>query len=134
MDRSEFRILVLDDERDWRRANKRTLSRAGFTVQVASTGEEALDYLGAESFHMAVLDINLPDCDGSELVAKVKAVSPETAVIMLTGFASIEKAGVAAAGGSVDILEKIADDPDEKSLAEELTERAEDIFAAVAGG
>ena len=69
MERSEFRILVLDDERDWRRANERTLTRAGFSVQVTSTGEEALDFRGAESFHMAVLDINLPDCDGSELVA-----------------------------------------------------------------
>jgi len=133
MERSEFRILVLDDERDWRRANERTLTRAGFSVQTASTGEEALGFLGAESFHMAVLDINLPDCDGSELVAKVKAVSPGTAVIMLTGFATIEKAGVAAAGGSDDILEKIADDPDEKSLAEELVERAEEIFEGAAG-
>ena len=83
---------------------------------------------------MAVMDINLPDCDGAELVEEVKAVSPGTAVIMLTGVATVEKAGVAAAGGSVDILEKIADDPDERSLVEELVERAEELFGEVSGG
>ena len=80
-----------------------------------------------------MLDINLPDCDGAELVEKVKAASPETVVIMLTGFATIEKAGVAAAGGSADILEKIADDPDERSLADDLLERAEEVFREAAG-
>ena len=104
MERSDFRILVLDDEADWRRANEKTLARAGFAVETAETGARALELVRTARFHMAVLDINLPDCDGSELVEQVKAISPDTVVIMLTGFATIEKAGVAAAGGSADIL------------------------------
>ena len=134
MNRKDFRILVLDDEPDWRRANEKTLARAGFAVRTASTGAEALKMLAAEKFQMAVLDINLPDCDGAELAGKVRRLSPATVVIMLTGFATIEKASVAAAGGSSDILEKIADDPDDKPLSEELVERAEEISASVAGG
>ncbi len=131
MERSDFRILVLDDEPDWRRANEKTLTRAGFTVTTAATGAEAVKIARAEQPHMAVMDINLPDCSGAELVEEVKALSPDTVVVMLSGVATLENAGIAASRGSVDILEKIADDPDEKSLAEELAERAEAVFEAI---
>ncbi len=134
MERSEFKIMVLDDEPDWRRASEKTLTRAGFTVVTASTGAEAVETARAQQPHMAVMDINLPDCSGAELVEQVKAVSPDTIVVMLSGVATLENAGIAASRGSADILEKIADDPDEKSLSEELTDRAEAAFEEVSGG
>lgn len=133
VDKSAFRILVVDDEPDWRRSNQKVLQRAGYTVETAADAAEALARTRAAPFHLAVLDVNLPDMSGDDLVAEVRAIQPQTLVIMLTGFATTEHAARARAHGSVDVLEKIGDQTDDADLADDLVARVDELFAEAAG-
>ena len=128
MEKGAFNILVVDDEKDWRETNKKTLAAEGFSVIAAGSGDEALALAGKHKFHMAFLDITMPDMDGLVLLKKLKELDPDIQAVMLTGYATVDRAGIAHQEGIVDFLEKIADDPDEKSLGDEMVSVAEQVF------
>jgi len=71
------------------------------------------------------------DMDGLTLLAALKGLDPGLKAVMLTGYATIDRAGIARAEGVVDFLEKIADDPGEKSLGEEIRAVAAQVYDAV---
>ena len=131
MKKSDFKILVVDDEADWRTTNKKTLEREGYAVTTAGSGQEAIRLAAKEKFHLAFLDITMPDMDGLTLLKALKGMAPSLQVVMLTGYATIDRAGIAQAEGIVDFLEKIADDPEEKSLGDEVKEAAARIYNAM---
>jgi CheY-like chemotaxis protein len=130
MEKRNFKILVVDDEPDWRTGNRKTLELDGYTVQTAASGQEAIRLAGREHFHLAFLDITMPDMDGLTLLAALKGLDPNLKAVMLTGYATIDRAGMARAEGVVDFLEKIADDPGEKPLGEEIRAVAARVYAA----
>ncbi len=86
----KFKILVVDDEDDFRETIvKRLKGRQLDTTGVAS-GEAALKLLDSEDFDVVVLDVRMPGLDGIDTLKEIKKKKPLTEVIMLTGHASVE--------------------------------------------
>jgi DNA-binding NtrC family response regulator len=86
------RILVVDDEEDLRLSLKFKLKSAGFEVDVAADGEEALEKLSAKQADIALLDIDMPRMGGIETLANIRQKYPLTEAIMLTGMQDLKTA------------------------------------------
>jgi two-component system response regulator AtoC len=108
MQRSEFsrRILVVDDEPAVRTGIAQVLSRQDLAVTAAADAAEALDYLTRQSFAIVLLDIKLPDMDGVEVLKTLRRDFPETEVIMITGYPTIQGAVECIKLGALDYLVK----------------------------
>ncbi len=78
-----YNILICDDERDIVRALKIYLSDPSYALYEAYNGQEALDWLGRETFHLVLLDIMMPRLDGITALAKLREIS-NVPVILLT--------------------------------------------------
>jgi DNA-binding NtrC family response regulator len=101
------RVLILDDESTLRTALFRLLDRKGHQVVTAQRLDEAHTFLTPEKpFDIAIVDMNLPDGNGLDLISELKAISPNTQVIVLTGFASIDTAVQATQKGAYHFLTK----------------------------
>ena len=85
-------ILVVDDEAGIRLTLKLILEREGYEVAAAATGGEALEAAAERPIQVALVDVMLPDADGTRLIAALRAAQPDLDVIMMTGYASIETA------------------------------------------
>ncbi len=83
-------ILIVDDEESQRKSLSLILKKKGYQVESAGTGAEALEKAHGILVNVALLDIQLPDIDGIDLVAPLKLLNPDMAIIMVTGFASVE--------------------------------------------
>ncbi len=101
----EGRILVIDDEPSLRDVLELGLTRAGFEVGTASGQTEGLAKL-ADHWDLVVTDLQLPDGDGLHILRRVKEVSPETAVVVLTAHGSADTAVAAMKLGAHDYLTK----------------------------
>ena len=85
-------ILVTDDNMATLKTLSAGLEDMGYRVTTASSGQEALRLIGKQPFNIVIADIRLPDISGLEILEMAKELNPETAVIMITGHASIETA------------------------------------------
>lgn len=103
---AKSRILVVDDERNIRFSLHRALSKAGYAVSVASSGEEAIALLEQEHFALVLTDIKMPGMDGLMVMRRAKEIAPDTAIILLTGYAALESAVEALRQGAMDYLIK----------------------------
>ncbi|MFH1707862.1 MAG: response regulator [Planctomycetota bacterium] len=133
MNKSEFRILVVDDEPDWVTTNRKALVRGGYTVDGAASPDEALARAKKTVYHMAFLDIDMPGMEGIALIDHLRATSSGLAVVMLTGYATPEKSAQARQKGITDFLEKIGPSGD-RMLGEEMLALADEVFARAAAG
>jgi two-component system response regulator AtoC len=86
------KLLVVDDEASLRLLLSNELTRAGYAVDVASGGEEALDRVREDFYHVVLLDIVMPLTDGISVLRTIKAENIVSEVIILTGNASLESA------------------------------------------
>jgi PAS domain S-box-containing protein len=84
------RILIVDDEESARRSMSLIFRVKGYEAETASTGQEALEKARERFFNVTLLDIRLPDMEGIDLLAPLKKMHPDMAVIMATGYASME--------------------------------------------
>jgi CheY-like chemotaxis protein len=100
------RILVVDDEVAVNNNVRKILSKKGYPVDQAVTKTEALEKIAATDYDLVLLDLRIPGVKGLELLQAVVDKNPETKVIMITGYASIETAVEAARMGAVDYLPK----------------------------
>lgn len=101
------RILVVDDEATTRVSLAEVLRLEGYEVTVAANGEEALGIVAAQSpFDLMVLDLKMPGMDGLQLTEVVQKRSPETIIILLTAFGTLETAIEAIRRGAHDYLLK----------------------------
>jgi DNA-binding NtrC family response regulator len=89
------RILVVDDERALLIALRGLLSKEGYQVETADSGEEALRRIETGSFHLVVTDLSMDGVSGMQVLERARAVDPDLAVIMITAHGS-EKAAVQA--------------------------------------
>ncbi|HVG02675.1 MAG TPA: response regulator, partial [Nitrospira sp.] len=84
-------VLIVDDDSDIALALRDLLEHAGYRVQVAGTGAEALAKAKADSFAAVLLDLMLPDMDGLSILTLLKQIDPVLPVIMLTAFVEVAK-------------------------------------------
>lgn len=112
------RVLVVDDELGPREA-LRMILRDDYDVVTAENGNQALDYLENSEFDLVILDIRMPDINGIELLTEVKKKAPETEVVMITAYASVDTATNALRNGALDYLIK----PFEVSVVKEVVEK-----------
>ncbi len=113
------RILVVDDDPGMREYLEIMLSREGYEVNAAPGGKEALTLCRRHKFDLVVTDLKMPGMDGVDLLKAVKAISPETITILITGYASGETAVAAMKEGAYDYLEKNFEPNDLKILVRE---------------
>jgi signal transduction histidine kinase len=99
-------ILVVDDEESVRRLLQQTLSRFGYTVTTASDGEEALALCRTHSYALVLTDLKMPRLGGKELLLQIKDHTPETEVIMMTAYPTIDDAVHTLQTGAYDFILK----------------------------
>jgi two-component system, chemotaxis family, chemotaxis protein CheY len=87
------RILTVDDSAAMRQMVEVTLTSAGYDVQQAQDGREALKIAGSDSFDLVMIDVNMPDMDGLTLVRELRGMASykHTPLLMLTTEASTER-------------------------------------------
>ena len=100
------KILLVDDEMTLGKGLEKILTKEGYTVDYATTGQGALDYFGQKPYDLLVADLRLPDIDGMEVVKRAKGKNPELPVIIITGYGSVPSAVGAMKIGVFDYLSK----------------------------
>ncbi|MFC1488886.1 sigma-54-dependent transcriptional regulator [Thermodesulfobacteriota bacterium] len=114
----KMNIMVVDDELIVRESLFHWFKKYGHAVETASSGFEALDKLEKDPFQLLFVDIKMPGMDGLELLEKVTDEYPETMVVIITAYGSIESAVKAMRTGASDYLLKPFK-PDQLSLVME---------------
>ena len=89
------RILVIDDEESIRRTVSMALKHAGYVVDTAENGKQAIEKAEANFYNLALIDIRLPDMEGTELLTTLKETTPNMVKIILTGYPTLENAVIA---------------------------------------
>jgi DNA-binding NtrC family response regulator len=99
-------ILVVDDEPLMCRSLSEVIRRAGYEVFTANNGYEALEFIQQESISVIITDMNMPKMDGIEVLRQAKVIVPNVAVIMVTGYATVDSAVEAMKYGALDYITK----------------------------
>jgi two-component system cell cycle response regulator len=87
---TKIRILVVEDDENIRETVKSILEQKGYETDAVETGAEAEQMTKNSFYNLALLDIKLPDIDGTQLLAKLNDTAPKTVKIMVTGYPSLE--------------------------------------------
>ncbi len=103
---SGARLLVVEDERAQRDALATYLTRQGYVVDAAGTGEEALNRLASGSYSLLLTDLRLPGIDGLAVVRRARELDEEMGLLFMTAYASVESAVEALRIGAHDYLLK----------------------------
>jgi two-component system, OmpR family, alkaline phosphatase synthesis response regulator PhoP len=114
------RIIVADDERNIRKNLAMVLEAGGYEVDEARDGDEALDSCKRSHPDVAFVDLHMPKMEGLEVLAHIRALSPKTAVVIITAYGSAANAVEAMKLSAVDFLEKPFDPKIIAILAEEI--------------
>ncbi len=86
----EFKVLIVDDEDDFRETIVKRLKSRKIVAEGAEDGKKALELINDNVFDVIVLDVKMPGMDGIETLRRIKAKNPQIEVIMLTGHASVD--------------------------------------------
>ncbi|MEJ2183683.1 MAG: sigma-54 dependent transcriptional regulator [Nitrospirota bacterium] len=103
---ADSQVLIIDDEAGIRESLADILTDEGYRVVTARSGEEALSHAGERLPDVVVLDVWLPSMDGLDVLERIKGLSAELPVIMISGHGTIETAVRATRMGAYDFLEK----------------------------
>jgi DNA-binding response OmpR family regulator len=90
LDAAKKNILVIDDDKSILRTFTRILQKKGYSIDVAETGKEALEKAEKKNYDLALIDIRLPDMEGTDLLVKMQRSMRDSIKIMITGFPSLE--------------------------------------------
>ena len=102
-------ILIVDDDLDFLNIIRLILENKGYAVDTVSAAEEGIARLKARFYNAAILDISLPDADGTELLSRFLEIHPDIIAIMLTGHSSVRNAVQSLNRGAFAYLEKPLD-------------------------
>jgi len=86
MENREPFFMIVDDEPDMCWALENILRKNGYRCEKALSGREAMRLLKSQKFHLAFLDVKLPDIEGLELARRIKSVDSDVRIIMISGF------------------------------------------------
>ena len=128
-------VLVVDDEETVRNLLSLICTRAGARAELAENGKQAQTMLGQKRYAAALLDKNLPDMTGLQLLSHIKAQSPKTECLIVTGYASTDSAIEAVRLGAFDYIVKpfdVVTVQHRVKLALERQRLADELEAAVA--
>jgi DNA-binding NtrC family response regulator len=109
------RILVVDDEMIVCESCQRILQEDSYEVECVSSGKEAIEKMKANPFDIVITDLKMPGVDGMEVLKSIREDYPDTVVIMITGFSTVETAVEAMKLGAFDYIPKPFT-PDEVSI------------------
>jgi DNA-binding NtrC family response regulator len=129
-------VLIMEDESSVAQGLQMILTESGYCVDLATTGQGALDTFYKKDFDLLVADLRLPDIDGMEVIRKVKHDRPDTEVVVITGYSTVPSAVEAMKLGACDYLSKPFSDEAFKSAVkgalgdreEKFTKEALDTF------
>jgi DNA-binding NtrC family response regulator len=99
-------ILIVDDEEIVRESLASWLEEDGYEVKVAENADRALERLPEEDWNLAMVDLKMPGMDGIELMDEIRKVKPETIVIIMTAYATVDTAVQAMKKGAYDYIVK----------------------------
>ena len=85
-------ILVVDDDTELKKVLSSILSEAGYAVETVENGKQAIRVSEKKRFDLALIDIKLPDMEGTELLHRLKEKQPHIVMIIITGFPTLENA------------------------------------------
>ncbi len=130
---NRHKLLVIDDEPGMRELLDILLSREGYAVDTAGSGQEALAMLGKGSWDLLLCDIVLGDISGLEVLRMAKRAVPEPVVIMISAYASTETAVMAMNEGAFDYIPKPFDNDElrqaiHNALSRRTLEREKEIL------
>lgn len=83
-------ILLVDDDKEFRKAMTRVFEKSGYAITVAADGNEALDALSDNEFDLVISDLRMPNLDGVELMEELRRQGLATPIIFLTAFGEVE--------------------------------------------
>lgn len=116
-------VLVIDDDPTMLNLARFFLEEQGYEVTTVATSEDAMRLIQQKPFALALTDFQLPDLDGLELVKRIKEISPDIEIIMITGYGSIGRAVEATKAGAFYFAEKPVDFDQLLPLIEKAIER-----------
>ncbi len=116
-----IRLLLVDDEEDFRTTLAKRLRKRKLAVLEAGDGYQALDLARAHPIDVAVIDVKMPGIDGLETLKRIKQLNPRVEVILLTGHASVESGLEGMKLGAYDYVMKPCD-------IDELVLKIEDAY------
>ncbi|WP_243545904.1 response regulator [Pseudodesulfovibrio tunisiensis] len=103
------KVLLIDDEPEFLASLSERMNLRGMNVSTAQSASAAVPAIEEGGFDAIVLDLQMPEMDGIELLKRIKTNSPEMQVILLSGHATLEKGIEAMKLGAMDFMEKPAD-------------------------
>jgi len=103
------KVLLVDDEKEFLEIMSDRMKARDMEVTTATSAQQALEIIEKESFDAIILDFQMPGMDGMDALKAIKAKKPELQIILLTGYATIEKGVEAMKIGATDFIEKPAD-------------------------
>jgi DNA-binding response OmpR family regulator len=100
------RILVVDDEQAVRHTLTELFTRMGYQAAEAASGQAALEQIARQRFDLVILDLKMPEMDGTEVLRAARPLTPDTVFILLTAHGTLDSAIVAIRHGAFDYLLK----------------------------
>ena len=125
-------VLLVDDEPNQLVTIERILGREGHVVSTARNGRAALEKMGQTAFDLVVTDLNMPLMDGMELLHEIETLAAQPAVVVLTGYGTVQSAVEAMKHGAADYLIKPCN-PDELKLVIDRQLELRELRREVAG-
>src|SRR3954447_3890543 len=99
-------ILICDDEEIMRDILETLLSSAGYKVDLAKTGEEAIDCYASKSYDLVLMDVSMPGMGGLTALEQLVKLDPEAVVLMITAYATFDTAISAWEKGATGVIRK----------------------------
>ena len=128
-------ILIVDDEEVVRVSHLRSLAGMNFNTRVAEDGTKALQVMEEQVFDVILLDLRMPDLDGMEVLRTVKQRWPDSEVVVITGYPTIESAKEAVRLGAHNYLAKpLCPDDVVKAANDAMTQKRWALHSDLSGG
>ncbi len=106
MEKEKRKILVLDDDPVVNLSCKRILGAEGHSISTVEKGEDALNRLAKEDFDLLISDVRLPDISGMTVLKEARVIKPQTDVVIITGYPTLEDAKESTRLGALEYIEK----------------------------
>ncbi|MDQ7778168.1 MAG: hybrid sensor histidine kinase/response regulator [Planctomycetota bacterium] len=116
-------VLIVDDEESIRQGCAQALTKSGFRVETVRSGQECLDFVAARKAAVVLLDLKMAGISGQEVLERLRPICPETSVVIITGYATVESAVQALKTGAYDFLSKPFTPAQLRTVVERALER-----------